>query len=177
MVYTSGMGARNDPGHSAAEDALAESGIQHAILRNALYTDAFVGHALAQARAAGVVTSASGGQYLATAAIGDLGEAAATASITMPKKSLWELRGPRWSFDQMAAALTVALERPVAHREVSDAETGPFAVLFPLVRVGVFDSESPDLAELLGHRPANVADVVTRLVKQLDPYGPSEQDS
>ena len=164
VVYTSGMGARHDPGHSAAEDALAESGMRHAILRNALYTDAFVERAVAQARAVDVITSASGGQGLATAAIGDLGEAAATASVTMPEKSLWELRGPRWDFGDLARALTAALGRQIRHEEVSDEETGPFAVLFPLVRRGVFAAETGDLAELLGRAPATVADVVNRVV-------------
>lgn len=169
VVYTSAMGARHDPGHSAAEDALTESGIRHAVLRNALYTEPFVDRAMIQARAGGTITSASGGQSLSTAAIDDLGEAAATSSITMPTKSVWELRGPRWNFDQMAAALAVALGRPITHEEVVDAETGPFAVLFPLVRRGVFDSESHDLTELLGRTPANILDVVTRLVNRVDP--------
>jgi len=177
MVYTSGMGARHDPGHSAAEDALAASGIHHAILRNGLYTDAFADRAIAQASTSGVITSASDGQGLATAAISDLGEAAATAALTMPTRSLWELRGPRWTFDDMAAGLTVALERPVTHREVSDAETGPFAVLFPPIRHGAFDSESPDLAELLGRAPATILDVVTRLVKRVESDRGGEEES
>ncbi|HXH33349.1 MAG TPA: NAD(P)H-binding protein [Plantibacter sp.] len=163
VVYTSGMGARHDPGHSAAEDALAESGMNHAILRNALYTDAFVDRAITQARAGATITSASSGQSLTTASIADLGEAAATASFTMPKKTLWELRGPRWDFSDMAAALAVVLGRPISHEEVSDADTGPFAVLFPLIRRGVFASESPDLAELLSRAPANIGDVANEM--------------
>lgn len=163
VVYTSGMGARHDPGHSAAEDALTESGVNHAILRNALYTDAFVDRAITQARARGTITSASSGQGLTTASIADLGEAAATASLTMPKKTLWELRGPRWNFSDLAAALTVALGRPISHEDVSDADTGPFAVLFPLIRRGVFASESPDLAELLSREPATIADVANEM--------------
>ena len=164
VVYTSGMGARHDPGHSAAEDALTESRVHHAILRNALYTDAFVDSAITQASTDGFITSASSGQGLATAAIADLGEAAATASLTAPEKTLWELRGPRWDFSDMAAALTVALGRRISHEEVSDADTGPFAVLFPLVRRGVFSFESPDLAELLGHTPADIGVVVNELL-------------
>jgi NAD(P)H dehydrogenase (quinone) len=168
VVYTSGMGARHDPGHSAAEDALTESGVHHAILRNALYTNPFVERALTQALASGVIQSASAGQGIATAAIGDLGEAAATASIIMPTKQLWELRGPAWNFEEMATALTGALRRQISHEEVSDEDTGPFAVLFPLVRRGVFASEADGLAELLGHAPASVSDAVHSLVSQLN---------
>lgn len=163
VVYTSGIGARYDPGHSAAEDALTESGIHHAILRNALYTDAFVERAIAQAGADGLITSASTGQSLTTAAIADLGEAAAAASFTMPKKTLWELRGPRWDFNDLAAALTVALGRPISHEDVDDADTGPFAVLFPLIRRGVFGPETPDLAELLGRASADIRVVVREM--------------
>lgn len=168
VVYTSGMGARHDPGHSAAEDALTESGVHHAILRNALYTDPFVDRALAQALANGAIQSASAGQRIATAAIGDLGEAAATASITMPAKQLWELRGPAWSFEEMATALTTALRRQISHEEVTDEDTGPFAALFPLVRRGVFAPETDGLAQLLGHAPASVSDVMHSLVSHLD---------
>lgn len=170
VVYTSGIGARHDPGHSAAEDALAESGVHHAILRNALYTDAFVERAIAQASADGLITSASTGQSLTTAAIADLGEAAAAASFTTPMKTLWELRGPRWDFNDLAAALTVALGRPISHEEVDDADTGPFAVLFPLIRRGVFGVESPDLAELLGRAPADIRIVVGEHAGMLDQH-------
>lgn len=181
VVYTSGMGARQDPGHSAAEDALTESGVHHAVLRNALYTDAFVDRAIAQASAGGSITSASSGQSLTTAAIADLGEAAAAASLTMPTRTLWELRGPRWDFNDLAAALTVALGRPISHEEVSDADTGPFAVLFPLVRRGVFALESPDLAELLGRAPADIGIVVNELTGVLNRHqsgdeGPTLQE-
>jgi len=176
VVYTSGMGARHDPGHSAAEDALAESGVPHAILRNALYTDAFAERAITQARRDGVITSASDGQELATAAIADLGEAAAIASVSRPTKSLWELRGPRWDFDRLAAALTATLARPIRHEEVSDADTGPFAVLFPLIRRGVFASENSDLTELLDRAPDDIGDVVMRLVNQCDQDMPQDGD-
>lgn len=172
VVYTSGMGARHDPGHTAAEDALAESGVPHAVLRNALYSDAFVERAIAEARSTGVITSASGGQGLATASIDDLGEAAAIASVTAPNKTLWELRGPLWDFDELADALTTTLARPVTHDEVEDAATGPFAVLFPLIRRGVFAAESSDLAEILGRKAAGIADVVNRMRVAAEPgYG------
>jgi NAD(P)H dehydrogenase (quinone) len=167
IVYTSGMGARHDPGHSAAEDAITESGLRHAILRNALYTDAFVDRALAQVRAGRVITSASGGQSLVTATIRDLGEAAAIASFTAPEKSLWELRGPRWDFDRLADALTNALDRPIQHQEVSNEESGPFAALFPLIRLGAFSSESADLSQLLGRSPKDVADHALEVVRSL----------
>lgn len=164
VVYTSGMGAPHDPGHSAAENALTDSGLGFTILRNALYSDPFVAKALAEA-GEGTVRSASEGQAIATAAIADLGEAAAVAAFSTPSRSMWELRGPAWTFDELAQGLSDLLGREVAHEEVTDAETGPFAVLFPLIRRGVFAVETGDLAEILGHPPLGITEVAERLLK------------
>lgn len=163
VVYTSAMGAPHDPGHMAAETALSESGIGHTILRNALYTDPFVVKALDEARSASRIVSASEGMPITTAALADLGAAAASAVVTPPSRTLWELRGPAWTFDQLAVAVTHRLQRPIRHEEVSDDQTGPFAVLFPLIRRGVFSAETTDLAKLLGRRPQGIADVVELL--------------
>ena len=163
VVYTSGMGAAHDPGHSAAENALADSGLGFTILRNALYSDPFVAKALADARE-GAVRSASDGQAIATAAIADLGEAASMAAFSPPARSMWELRGPAWTFDELAQSLSALLGREVTHEEVTDAETGPFAVLFPLIRRGVFAAETGDLAEMLGRPPLGITEVAERLV-------------
>ena len=167
IVYTSGMGASHDPGHAAAEEALVGSGVSHTILRNALYTDPFVSQAIGDARA-GTVRSASQGQPIVTAAIADLGAAAARAVFGPPSKSLWELRGPAWTFAEMARTLSALMERPLAHDEVADNETGVFAGLFPLVRRGVFAVETDDLALLLGRRPLGIADVAAQLLRSLD---------
>ncbi|MGV8883518.1 MAG: NAD(P)H-binding protein [Rhodoglobus sp.] len=164
IVYTSGMGAAHDPGHSAAENALADSDVGFTILRNALYSDPFVAKAVAEARE-GIVRSASEGQAIATAAIADLGEAAAVAVFSPPGRSMWELRGPAWTFDELARRLSLLLGREVTHEEVTDAETGPFAVLFPLIRRGVFAAETGDLTELLGRAPLGITQVAERLLR------------
>jgi NAD(P)H dehydrogenase (quinone) len=158
VVYTSAMGAPHDPGHSAAENALAESGIGHTILRNALYTDAFVALAIEQA-ASGAIRSASENQPVVTASIADLAESAVRAAMFPPAQTLWELRGPAWTFAEMARMLSLQMERPITHHEVRDVDTGPFAVLFPLIRRGVYASETGDLGDLLGCQPQGIADV------------------
>lgn len=162
IVYTSGMGAPHDPGHSAAEFALVTSDLSHTILRNALYSDAFVEKALVEART-GRIVEASAGRPIVTASIADLGEAAAIAALSRPQRSMWELRGPAWTFDELALTLASLLGEDVRQEEVGDEATGPFAVLFPLIRRGVFSEETPDLAELLGHAPMSVAEVAVRL--------------
>ncbi|MFZ4895468.1 NAD(P)H-binding protein [Plantibacter sp. Mn2098] len=162
VVYTSAMGAAHDPGHSAAETALREWSGSSTVLRNGLYTDAFVARALQDVDTAGVVRSASNGSPIATAAVADLAEAAAGALVDPPSRQLWELRGPAWTFDDLAEACTTLLGRPIGHDLVDDAWTGPFAVLFPLVRRGVFAAETDDLRVLLGREPLSIGDVVRR---------------
>jgi len=166
LVYTSAMGADHDPGHGSTESALAESGMGRTILRNALYTEPFVAQALTDA-AGGVVRSASGPERLATASIADLAEAAVRALIDPPAPAVWELRGPAWSFPELAEALTRQLGRPIAPRQVDDAEAGAFAPLFPLVRRGAFATETDDLAALLGRPPRGIAEVVAEMVAEV----------
>lgn len=160
IVYTSARGAQHDPGHRTTEEALASGGIPHTILRNSLYTEPFVEKAIGDARA-GAILSASAGQPLTTASIADLGEAAARALLDPPAAPLWELRGPAWTYADLAAALSERLGRPVEAREVGDAETGPFAPLFPLVRAGLYAAGTDDLERLLGRPPQDVAAVIT----------------
>ncbi|MGG7466234.1 NAD(P)H-binding protein [Plantibacter sp. YIM 135347] len=169
VVYTSAMGAAHDPGHRAAESALTEWGGDHAILRNGLYSDAFVRQALLDAEAFGAVRSASDGARLVTTAVADLAEAAVLALLAPPSQSLLELRGPAWTYDDLATSLSDALGRPIPHELVDEAMTGPFAVLFPLVRRGVFAAESDDLARLLGRRPVSIGDVVAQQLAAGDP--------
>lgn len=161
VVYTSAMGAPHDPGHTSAEQALAEKQGSYTILRNGLYTDPFVALALAQSLS-GSIRSASGSQRIVTSSIGDLGEAAVRALLDPPRQLLWELRGPSWSFDELAATLTRLTGGPVRHELVSDAETGAFSLLFPLVRRGVFSAETSDLEELLGREPQGIETVATQ---------------
>jgi len=165
VVYTSAMGADHDPAHAATESALAASGAGRTILRNALYTEPFVERALTDARE-GVVRSASGPERLATASIADLAEAAVRALLDAPAAGPWELRGPAWSFPELAEAVGIHLGRPIVHRQVDDAETGAFAPLFPLVRRGAFATETDDLATLLRRAPRGIAEVVAEQLRR-----------
>lgn len=162
LVYTSAFGADHDPGHAATEGLLAEWGPAATVLRNGLYTEPFVERALAQA-ASGVITSASNGRGLATAAIADLGEAAARALLHPPASRMLELRGPRWTYEHLADAIAATTRSSVHHVEVPATDTGDFAPLFPLVAAGAFEAERGDLGELLGRAPDGVAEVVRRM--------------
>lgn len=162
IVYTSAMGASHDPGHSSTEQALSASGIAHTILRNGLYTEPFVAKALAEA-VDGAIVTASEGRRLATASILDLAEAAVRALLTPGEGRTLELRGPAWSFADLGAVVGNALGRVIEVREVPDADTGAFAVLFPLVRKGFYDAETNDLGSLLGRPARDIGEVVRRV--------------
>lgn len=165
IVYTSAMGAQHDPGHRTTEIELQEIGVSHTVLRNALYSDAFAAKVIHDMES-GPIISAGTGSSLVTSSIADLAEAAVIALTSPPAKQLWELRGPVWTFDQLAESVSAELGRTIEHREVDDLETGSFAVLFPLIRKGVFSEESNDLATLLRRAPQTIEAVVARLCRR-----------
>ncbi|WP_245966245.1 NAD(P)H-binding protein [Sphaerisporangium album] len=158
IVYTSALGADDGEGfaadHGVTEKAIAASGLSYTFLRNALYSEAFVGAALAQARQIGTVTSSTGGRPLNTARLRDLALAASAALTgTGHENAVYELRGPLWTYPELAEALAAALGGPVGYREVTDAEAGWLGALAPMVRAGALAETGPDLERLLG-RPA-----------------------
>lgn len=164
VVYTSAFGAEHDPGHAATEALLGElfGGAAATVLRNAFYTEPFVERALAEARS-GALTSAAGGGALATASRADLAEAAASAVLRPPARRVHELRGPAWTYDDLAAALARTLGHPVRHVAVDAEAVGPFGPLHALAARGVLGAESGDLAALLGRPPRGIAEVVREL--------------
>ncbi|GAA2097575.1 NAD(P)H-binding protein [Actinomadura alba] len=171
LVYTSGIGAGDglDFGadHSATEQALEKSGLTRTVLRNALYSEAFLGTALAQASRTGEVTSATEGQRLSTARLRDLA-LAASAALTGDghENATYDLYGPLWTYAELAETLSGVLGKPVAHREVTDAEAGWLGALFPLVRSGALTRTGGDLERLLGRPPAGLHETVTALIER-----------
>ena len=164
VVYTSAFRAAHDPGHATTEALLAErfghgddSGAT--ILRNGFYTEPFVDRALAEA-VVGRVTSAAGGGALATASLVDLAEAAALAATRPPARAVLELRGPAWTYDELAALLSSERGRPIVHERVDVEAARAFGPLHALAAGGRLATGSDDLAELLGRPPRTLADVV-----------------
>jgi NAD(P)H dehydrogenase (quinone) len=168
IVYTSAFGAVHDPGHATTEALLAErfghgdaSGAT--ILRNGLYTEPFVDRALAES-VAGQVTSATDRGALATASIVDLAEAAALAVLRPPARAVLELRGPAWTYDELAALLSSGCGRPVVHERVGVEAAGAFGPVHAIAARGGLAAESGDLSALLGRPPRTLADVVRSAV-------------
>lgn len=173
VVYTSGIGAGGGDGQALAADhidterALGDSGLGFTVLRNALYSEAFLGTALAQASRTGEVTSATDGRPLNTARLRDLALAASSALTgSGHDNATYELYGPLWTYAELADVLAGVLGKPVSHREVTDADAGWLGSLFPLVRSGAFSRTGPDLERLLGRPPAGPHDTLTALVER-----------
>ncbi|MER6829167.1 NAD(P)H-binding protein [Streptosporangium sp. NPDC000563] len=169
VVYTSAVGAEDGRGpvadHTATERALREAGPAYTVLRNALYSEAFLGAALVQAGKEGEITSSTGGRPLNTARLRDLA-LAASAALTGSghENATYELLGPLWTYPELAEVLTRVLGRPIEHREITDAEAGWLGGVFPAVRAGALATTGSDLARLLGRPPSGLEETVTALV-------------
>ncbi|MEV0754057.1 NAD(P)H-binding protein [Streptosporangium sp. NPDC050280] len=169
VVYTSAVGAEDGRGpvadHTATERALREAGPAYTVLRNALYSEAFLGAALAQAGKEGEITSSTAGRPLNTARFRDLA-LAASAALTGSghENATYELLGPLWTYPELAEVLTRVLGRPIEHREITDAEAGWLGGVFPAVRAGALAATGSDLARLLGRPPSGLEETVTALV-------------
>ncbi len=166
IVYTSAISADTGPGfladHAATEALLRESGVPFTALRNSFYTDFFVNPAAVSAAiAAGETVAADGGRALNTATILDFG-LAASAVLTDEghENRTYELRGPLWTYDELAAVISEESGSPVAHRAIPLSEAGEGAFVGQLVSDGFFAEPSDDLATLLGRPATGIREVV-----------------
>ena len=165
VVYTSTITADRGESflavHKVTEDALRDSGLSYSLLRNTFYTEVFVNRGLATAVAAGELTAPAIGHPLVTATQSDLAHAAAAVVGTGHDNAVYELRGPGWTFPELAETLTEVSGRQVAFREVDDSASGEVAYILPLLRLPEFGQPTTDLEILLG-RPATPLSVTVR---------------
>ncbi|MFF5232969.1 NAD(P)H-binding protein [Dactylosporangium sp. NPDC000521] len=158
VAYTSFLGAdRSGDGlnaaHHATERAIADSGLRSTILRNPFYTEAFVNPAL---RDTVTLADGTGGRALNTAPRSDL--AAAAASVLVDDAHLgkaYDLTGPLWTFQQLAATLTNLTGRQVDAVPADDVP-GPIGFLMHLAKAGLLERQTPDLEHLLGRPPTTL---------------------
>lgn len=173
IVYTSAIGA-GDPGstpgfladHPATEELLRGSGVPAVFLRNTFYTDLFVNaDVVTAATGAGETVAADGGKHLNTATIADLGRAAAVVLTgDDPDGRAYELRGPLWTYDELAATIAEETGKPVAHRSLPLDDAGEHAFLGSLVSAGLFAEPSDDLDRLLGRPATGIRETVRAAV-------------
>jgi NAD(P)H dehydrogenase (quinone) len=175
LAYTSVLGADGTtlpiaPEHVQTERLVRASGLAWTLLRNGWYTENY-GPALEQAAATGeVVSSATRADYAAAAA-GALTTDGHTGRT-------YELSGDTaWTFDDLAAAFSTLLGRPVAHRRVSpdehrellaaagvDAQTAGFLVTMDeSIRDGALATTTGDLARLAGRPTTPLLDALRPL--------------
>ncbi|GIG40703.1 SDR family oxidoreductase [Cellulomonas phragmiteti] len=128
VVYTSAPHADTSdlvlaPEHKATEELLAASGLVTTVLRNNWYTENYV-QALQQAAATGEIVGSVGQGRVASATRADLA-AGAVAVLTGDGHDgrTYELTGDHaWTHDELAAAATQVLGRPVTYRDVTPDE-------------------------------------------------------
>lgn len=183
LVYTSFVGTpeRSDnpltPDHTFTESLLANSDIpQIVVLRNGFYQENILGQ-LPQILDSGVLVGASGGGKISGASRLDLGEAAGRALTDAVQPGTYVLVGPSLTKSEFAAQIAEGSGTQVRYQEVplEGYRTGMIEAGMPegvaqvftevekATASGAMESDSRDLATILGREPETVADTVRRL--------------
>ncbi len=165
IVYTSAIGSVGGPGfladHGATEGLLRDSGVPHTVLRNTFYSDLVLAPGLRDVVAAGELRAADGGQPVNFVSIRDLGLAASVALTGDGHAGVtYELRGPLWTYPDLAAVLSDVSGTPVTYRAVPVADLGEAGFVFDLIASGLFAETSADLEKLLGRPATSLPDAV-----------------
>jgi NAD(P)H dehydrogenase (quinone) len=160
--------------HQATEQALRASGIPVSLLRNGWYTENYTGQ-LGRYLERGELVGATGGGKISAAPRADFAAAAVTALLSDDDgDAVYELGGQPFTFDELAATISDVTGTKVAHRDLSvadlqaeleqhglDAGTAGFvAGLDASIAAGDLETDSEDLARLLGRPATPLAEVV-----------------
>lgn len=166
--------------HRGTEQALAESGVPHVLLRNGWYTDNYTDQ-LPTYLQHGILGSAGTGQVSA-ATRADYAEAAAAVLTTDGHEgAVYELGGEPFTMPKLAAAVSAATGQDVTYTDVPvDQYTQillgaglpePVAAVYADGDRGVADGElyveGNDLDKLIGRAPTSLTDAVTAAVARL----------
>ena len=186
LVYTSAPRADTSPlvlapEHKATEEILRASGLTFTILRNGWYTENYLGD-VQQARETGEIVGAFGDGRVASAPRDDFAAAAAVVLRTEGHDdAVYELSGDEaWGFDDLAAAASELLGRPVTYRAVSseqrradlaaaglDEGTVGFVVaLEENTRDGLLAETPGDLSRLIGRPTTPLVDALRAALAQ-----------
>lgn len=159
------------PEHRGTEQLLADSGIDHALLRNGWYWENYAS-AIESGRATGQFFGAAGSAQVSGAARRDYAEAAAVV-VTSENHAgkVYELAGsPSLTYQGIADAVAAAIGQDVTYvdQSVEDYQAtlegfgmptdvaAMFAGMDPLIEKGALYSERTDLQDLIG-RPSTPA--------------------
>ncbi|MGA4670776.1 SDR family oxidoreductase [Propionibacteriaceae bacterium Y1923] len=159
--------------HRVTEQYLADSGIDHAVLRNGWYWENYSG-SIEAARASGHLFGAAGDARVSGAARNDYAEAAAIVVTSDDQAGkVYELGGPALSYPEIAAALGTAIGGEVTYvnQGAEELRAGLESAGLPsevaafvagmdvAISQGALYTERADLQQLLGREatPAAVA--------------------
>lgn len=183
LAYTSAPKADSTtlvlaPEHKATEEAIIASGVTFTILRNGWYTENYA-PALEQARHTGKVVASVGNGRVASAPRSDYAAAAAAVlSGDGHQNAIYELTGDvAWDYEDLAAAVGVALGRKVAYEPVEpevhleilkgaglDEQMAGFLVaLDGNIRDGELAFTTGDLSRLTGRPTVPLSETLARL--------------
>lgn len=170
IVYTSAPAATTSalvlaPEHKATEEYLVASGVPFTILRNAWYTENYVGTA-EQAVASGVLAASVGEGTVSSASRADYADAAAAVLLGEGHEgAVYELSGDTaWNFTELAAVISELSGTPVTYASLSPEEhaaaltaagldegtVGFVVALDGNIRDGLLGLTSGDLSRLIG---------------------------
>ena len=174
IVYTSLLKADSSsngltPEHLATEQRLAASPIETVAARNSWYTENYTAQ-LGRYLEQGVV-AATGEGRIAAATRADYAEAAAVIATSATVKSVYELGGEAFTMAEFAAALAEASGKDVPFVPVTveqlaagmvqagmdEGTAGFWASIDGSIAAGDLDTDSSDLADLLGRKPVSLA--------------------
>ena len=160
--------------HFATEDSIKRSGLDYALLRNALYMDVIPRFVGAEKVFETGIQLPTGDGKVSYALRSELGEAIANLLANeRPKNRIYELSArDAWSYHDVAAALTelsgrevkyTPLEKPefearMRKQGVPEPMIQRFVGFHDEVRNGLLDEVGPDMEHLLGRRPASLKD-------------------
>ena len=179
IVYTSILNADDTSNplageHQGTEQALRAARVPFTVLRNGWYTENYtdqLGRYLEQ----GEIVGATGGGRVSAAPRADYAVAAAAALLADEQGDVvHELGGPAFAFDDLAATVTEVTGTSVVHRDLplpdyvaelqqaglDEGTAGFVAALDASIAAGDLETESQDLARLLGRPVTPLADAV-----------------
>ena len=162
------------PEHRATEEVLRASGVPFTVLRNSWYTENYTDQ-LGQYLERGEILGAAGNGRISAAPRPDYAVAAASALLAdEPGNAVYELGGPAFTLAELAAAVSEVTGRTVGYRDVSpqelvealqqaglDAATAGFvAAIDESIAAGTLETDSDDLARLLGRDPTPLREAI-----------------
>jgi NAD(P)H dehydrogenase (quinone) len=159
--------------HSGTEQALAESGVRHVVLRNGWYTENYTDQ-LPTYLQHGIVGSAGTGRVSAATRADYAAAAAAVLTEDGHEGAVYELGGEAFTMTELAAAVTAATGQHVTYTDVPVEEyakilvgagmaepvAAAYADMDRAIADGALLVEGDDLEQLIGRAPTSLSEAV-----------------